>query len=148
MIAVLREAAELVGAADMQLLIEVSEPSGRPADMVRRVDHPAIGINWDPAAAFLGGEDRPYPDGFAMLRPYIRHVHFKDARVDPQTGEREMLLDGVIDWRGALRDLASDGFDGFISIETHFRPKVAGTRGCVDRARALVDEVRNIVSSA
>lgn len=148
MVGVMREAAEMAGAAGMKLLIEVSEPSSRPADLVRRADHPALGINWDPVAAFLGGEDRPYPEGFALLRPYIRHVHFKDGRKNPETGEREMLLDGVIDWRGGLRDLAADGFDGFISVETHFRPKVAGTKACLDRLRSLVAEVRSVVPAA
>ncbi len=141
MIDVLREAAVMVAEADMQLLVEVTEPTGRPADMVRRVDHPAIGINWDPVAAFQGGEDRPFPDGFDLVRPYIRHVHFKDGRIDPATGARESVAHGVIDWRGALRTLVADGFDGFISIETHFRPKVAGTRSCLDRLRALVEEI-------
>jgi sugar phosphate isomerase/epimerase len=109
--------------------------------MVRRVDHPALGINWDPATAYIGGEDVPYPDGFEHVRPYIRHVHFKDARTNPTTGKREWLLDGIIDWRSAFRDLQHDGFDGFISIETHFRPKVAGTLSCVERVRSLLAEL-------
>jgi sugar phosphate isomerase/epimerase len=146
MIAVLREAADMVAAAGMQLLVEVTEPTARPTDMVRRADHPALGLNWDPVAAFLGGDDRTYPEGFAAARPYIRHVHFKDGRINPQTGEREMLADGVLDWRGTLRDLAADGFDGFLSVETHFRPKVAGTRSCLDRLRTLVDEVQSVTA--
>lgn len=146
MIQILRHAAEKVGAEGMQLLIEVSEPCSRPAEMVRRVNHPAMGINWDPAAAYEGGEDVPYPDGFEQVRPYIRHIHFKDARTNPETGKREWLLNGIIDWRGALRDLQQDGFDGFISIETHFRPKVAGTFGCVQRARSLLLETGALAS--
>jgi sugar phosphate isomerase/epimerase len=142
MIQVLRYATEKVAAEGMQLLIEISEPCSRPADMVRRVDHPAIGINWDPASAYIGGgEDVSYPDGFEHVRPYIRHIHFKDARINPDTGKREWLVNGIIDWSGALRDLKQDGFDGFISVETHHRPKVAATLGCVERVRSLLKEI-------
>lgn len=144
MIDALREAAAMVGAAGMRMLVEVTEPTARPADMVKRVNHPAAGINWDPVAAFIGDEDDVYPGGFELVRPYIGHVHFKDGRTNPATGEREMVMNGIIDWRGALRDLAADGYDGFMSVETHFRPKVAGTRGCLDRLRHLVDEAKSL----
>src|SRR5215207_7779952 len=66
----MRYAADKVAEAGLTLNIEVSELSRRTADIVRRVHHPALGINWDPGAAFQGGEDVPYPDGFDQLRPY------------------------------------------------------------------------------
>jgi sugar phosphate isomerase/epimerase len=34
----------------------------------------------------------------------------------------------MIDWAGQLRALSEDGFDGFLTIETHFEPKVAGSK--------------------
>lgn len=140
MIQVLRHAAGKVGEAGMQLVMEVSEPSERPADIARRVNHPAFGINWDPANAYDGGEDVCYPDGFEQVRPWIRHVHFKDART-LENGKRAWLLDGVIDWRGALTTLKEDGFDGLLTVETHFRPKVKGTYALLQRLRSLLEEI-------
>jgi len=135
---VLRHATEQVAAAGLTLNIEVSELTRRSADICRRVNHPALGINWDPGNAFIGGEDRPYPDGFAQARPFIRHVHFKDGRVNPITGEREWVVDGVIDWASAFADLAADGFDGYVSVETHVRPKIESSLRCLQRLRRLL----------
>jgi sugar phosphate isomerase/epimerase len=135
---IVRYAAEKVAAAGLKLNVEVSEPSLRCADLVRRVNHPAFGVNWDPGAAYMGGEDAPYPDGYAQLRPYVRHVHFKDVRKAPATGEREVVVDGVIDWMGALRTLRDDGFDGWISVETHRRPKVDSTYRVLRRLQSMV----------
>jgi sugar phosphate isomerase/epimerase len=135
---IMRYAAETVAAAGLELNIEVSEPSLRSADLVRRVQHPALGINWDPGAAFQGGEDLPFPDGFNQLRPYIRHVHFKDVMLEPGTGSRLVVVDGVLDWAGAFAALRDDGFDGYISVETHRRPKVESTYRMLQRLRGLV----------
>jgi sugar phosphate isomerase/epimerase len=136
---IMRFAAEKVAAAGLKLNVEVSEPSLRCADLVRRVDHPAFGVNWDPGAAYMGGEDAPYPDGYAQLRPYVRHVHFKDVRKSPATGAREVVVDGVINWPDALRALRADGFDGWISVETHRRPKVDSTYRMLRRLQAMLE---------
>jgi sugar phosphate isomerase/epimerase len=141
-IQVMRYAAEKVAEAGLMLNIEVSEPSQRTADLVRRVDHPALGINWDPGAAYQGGEEVPYPDGFSQLRSFIRHVHFKDVTTEPGTGARTVVVDGVIDWRGAFAALREDGFDGYISVETHRRPKIDSTYRMLERLRRLVPEAR------
>ena len=137
---VLRYAAEKVAAAGLTLNIEVSELTRRSADVCRRVNHPALGINWDPGNAFIGGEDRPYPDGFELARPYIRHVHFKDGLIDPISGKRAWVVDGIIDWANAFADLERDGFDGYISIETHVRPKIESSLRCLQRLRGLLHQ--------
>jgi sugar phosphate isomerase/epimerase len=139
---IVRYASDKVAAAGLTLNVEVSEPSQRCGDLVKRVNHPAFGVNWDPAAAFQGGEDVPYPNGYAQLRPYVRHVHFKDVQVDPSTGRRAVVVDGTIDWRGALRALEGDGFDGYISVETHRRPKVDSTYRMLRRLQGLLEEMQ------
>jgi len=137
----MRHAAEKVAAAGLTLNIEVSELTRRSADLCRRLDHPALGINWEPGNAFIGGEEPPYPDGFELARPYIRHVHFKDGHIDPVSGQRAWVVDGVIDWPGAIASLKQDGFDGYISVETHVRPKLESTLRCLERLRRLVHGV-------
>ena len=139
---IIRYAAEKIAAAGLTLNVEVSEPSQRCGDLVKRVNHPAFGVNWDPGAAFQGGEDVPYPDGYAQLRPSVRHVHFKDVDVDRGTGTRTVVVDGVIDWAGALRALKADGFDGYISVETHRRPKVDSTYRMLRRLQDLIADVQ------
>lgn len=140
---IMRYATEKVATAGLKLNVEVSEPSLRCADLVRRVNHPAFGVNWDPGAAYMGGEDAPYPAGYAQLRPYVRHVHFKDVHKSPETGERAVVVDGVIDWPGALKALKADGFDGYISVETHRRPKIESTFQMLRRLQTLVAETES-----
>ena len=82
----------------------------------------------------------PYPDGFEQFRPFIRHVHFKDVTTEPATGARTVVVDGVIDWRGAFAALRSDSFDGYISVETHRRPKIDSTFQMLQRLRGLIAE--------
>lgn len=145
-IQVMRHAAERVAAAGLTLNIEVAEATRRSVDVVRRVNHPALGINWDPANAFNGGEDDVFPSGFEMARPFIRHVHFKDVRCDPDTGARPWSLEGgAMNWQPMLAALEHDSFDGFISVETHFRPKVRSTQRTLERLRALIRDVTAVV---
>ena len=138
-IQVIRHAATLVGQAGLTLALEPHSPSAHVADLVRRVDHPALGLNWDPANSYAAGEDVPFPDGYTHVRGLVRHVHFKDALQDPLTGRRTWTLaNGVIDWTGAIAALHADGYQGYVSVETHVRPKVEGSRHTVERVRRLI----------
>src|SRR5690606_36742884 len=131
LIALLHQAAELAGAAGMELLIEGeagfwADTGARTAAIVQAVDHPALGINWDPGNAYEAG-DLPYPDGYEAVRPYVRHVHFKDVR-RLEDGAYRYAVHGAIDWQRQIAALRADGYDGYISVETHMEPKVAAAR--------------------
>lgn len=139
----LRRAAEVVGAAGLQLLVEVEEgfwadTGSRTAAMIRAVNHPALGVNWDPGNALPAG-DVPYPDGYQTVREYVRHVHFKDVAVGPD-GSAHYVVEGEIDWRGQIRALAEDDYDGYIAVETHMQPKVTSARAVLERLQALIAE--------
>jgi len=144
----LRRAAELVAAHDLQLVIETEagfwgDTGGNTAALVRAVDHPALGINWDPGNVVAAGAE-PYPAGYAAVRGMVRHVHFKDARPAPggEPGDEPVwAVDGVIDWAGQIDALAADGYQGYISIEHHMRPKVASARASLERLRMLIAQI-------
>ena len=138
---ILTRAAERAGSMGIQLAVENEEgfwgdTGERTADLVRAVGHPALGINWDPANAYCAG-DEPFPAGYHAVRDLVRHVHFKDARRKAD-GTAEYVATGEIDWAGQMRALAADGYDGFISVETHLRPKVGAARELLDRLRGLI----------
>lgn len=78
------------------------------------------GVLWDPGNAWFSGWDRqPFADQYALLREHIVHVHVKD----PIGGDRYTRLgDGEVDWPGIVNRLAADGFGGWVSLETHWRP--------------------------
>jgi sugar phosphate isomerase/epimerase len=141
----LRDAAEQAEAAGLLLVIENeagfwADTGARTAEIVRSVAHPSLKVNWDPGNAFFSG-DLPYPPGYAAVRDYVGHVHFKDAR-RAADGQPDYVLEGQIDWAGQIRALALDGYQGFISVETHTRPKVAGTRFLVERLAGLIQAAK------
>jgi sugar phosphate isomerase/epimerase len=106
--------------------------------MLEAVDHPALGVIWDPANASILGET-PYPDGYQGLpRDRIVHVHAKDCVVTGHTPRWGALGEMGIDWRGQLAALVRDGYKGAISLETHWR----GPNG--DRLEASIICGRNL----
>ncbi len=144
---ILKHGAERAGAAGVQLLIEVSDKSSRVADLVRRIDHPSLAVSWTPASAYAAGDHTSFPDGYASVRPYVRHVHFKDVIVDA-SGHYEWAMNGLIDWRGQIKSLADDYYDGYISVEPHVRPKINGVIETLDRVRGLIHEFAPASASA
>jgi len=141
----LRRAAAKVGEEGLQLVAEVrvnswGDSAADIAAIAQAVNHPSFGINWDPANAYCGGDDRPYPDGYRTVGPWVRHVHFKDAVSEPD-GSRHYALEGAIDWQGQIEALVADNYQGYISIETHLRPKLANVRRATERLRRLVASI-------
>jgi sugar phosphate isomerase/epimerase len=91
--------------------------------LLRDVDSPNLRANWDPCnAAVL--KEVPYPDGYREVEGLFPHMHIKDAKRDPQSGELSWVPvgSGFIDWRGQLKALHEAGYAGSMSLETHFRP--------------------------
>jgi sugar phosphate isomerase/epimerase len=108
------------------------------ARMLAAVDHPSLGLIWDPANASLLGEV-PYPDGYERLPRHRNvHVHAKDCVVNGHTPTWGPLGEMAVDWRGQIAALARDGYRGAISLETHWR----GTNG--DRLEASTICGRNL----
>lgn len=139
---VLMRAAEKAKAADKQLALENeagywADGGERTAAILESVNHPNLGANWDPANAFIAGEN-PYPDGYQQIAPWVRHVHFKDAVRDSR-GIARYAGEGQIDWSGQIQALNRDGYTGYISIEPHLSPKIAAARLMLERLIKLID---------
>jgi len=80
---------------------------------------------WDPGNDIGDPEGEvPYPDGYNYVRGRILHIHVKDAvRIDIGKAEPRPIGEGDVDYIGQLRALKEDGYNGFLSLETHWRPK-------------------------
>ena len=68
----------------------------------------------------------PYPDQSAReywdhVKDHVSHVHIKDSRRNPDTGEEEYCWpgEGEGDLAYVLRDLQAMEYDGYLSIEPH-----------------------------
>lgn len=141
MLDLLRLAAQRAETEGLELVLENeagfwADTGAHTAELVRLVNHPALKVNWDPGNAYFAC-DQPFPEGYNAVRPYVRHVHFKDAGTGPM-GEPEYLVKGQIDWEGQIRALAADGYEGHISVETHTWPKVAATQALLQRLQVLI----------
>lgn len=82
---------------------------------------------WDPANHIQDVEGdalRPYPEGYELLKKDVVHVHVKDAiRMGDGTAPNVFLGQGLANWEAHLKGLRNDGYDGFVSLETHVDPK-------------------------
>ncbi len=142
LVEILYRAAERIGAAGLALAIEVedgfwADTGANTAALLSAVNHPALRVNWDPGNAFQAGES-PFPEGYAHIRDTITHVHFKDI-VEEANGFFEYRVEGAIDWSGQIKALVDDGYDGFISVETHMSPQVANARAATRRLLRLIE---------
>ena len=124
----LAKAAELAGRNGITLMIEneydlnvgTAKELGR---ILRDVNSPHLRANWDLANAAMM-KDVPFPDGYREVAGFISHVHVKDVKRDPASGQLSWapVGTGIIDWPGQLKALRDAQYQGTLSIETHFRP--------------------------
>jgi sugar phosphate isomerase/epimerase len=87
---------------------------------------PAIRLVWDPCNEVFAEEGiTPFPDAYKLVAPWVLHVHVKDAKRDPRTNEPHVVCvgEGMVDWKGQLRTLLSKDYQGYASLETHWRPQ-------------------------
>jgi sugar phosphate isomerase/epimerase len=111
------------------------------ARVLAALDHPNLKVVWDPANALMAGEN-PFPEGYSQLPPArIAHVHAKDCLREDGKLMWGPLANGVIDWRGQVAALARDGYQGWLSLETHWGgptgDKLEASRICGRNLKAL-----------
>lgn len=115
------------------------------ARLLDEVDRPNCGANWDPANHFTYRPE-DFHAGYEALGDRIVHVHIKDRAVDEQGNCRTVPPGrGMVDWPGQLRALIDDGYDGLAVVETHFTPRVAGSRACVEAVLGILNELGEAV---
>jgi sugar phosphate isomerase/epimerase len=75
------------------------------------------------------------------VKDLVAHVHVKDMAFSGGKLVTVAPGDGIIDWQGQLVALAADGYRGFVTVETHFGPKVAASRRSVTWVREALAEL-------
>jgi sugar phosphate isomerase/epimerase len=82
---------------------------------------------WDPCnALYAAADEEPFPVGYDAIRGRLVHVHLKDAlrRPDDENARLTPLGEGTVRVSEQLRALVHDGYTGYVSLETHWRPDV------------------------
>ncbi len=102
---------------------------------IDEINRPCVRAIWDPANE-LYAEDgvTPYPAGYETLKDVMIHGHMKDGAPD-ENGEMQSVPvgEGLIDWRGQFERYLADGYDGYLTLETHWRPKEALSESLLNR---------------
>jgi L-ribulose-5-phosphate 3-epimerase len=140
----LREATERVGGADKLLGLENEHACNiatgkEAARYLDRIPDRTLGLIWDPGnIAALGVQ--PTVDEFDAVSGRIHHVHVKDAVSLDEADGFTVIGDGIVDWTLQLRLLAKQGYDGTMSLETHFDldgKREPATRACAAALQAI-----------
>ncbi|MGD9498334.1 MAG: sugar phosphate isomerase/epimerase family protein [Armatimonadota bacterium] len=151
LVADLRETAALAAECGVTVAVE-NEPicyaatGGSLAKLLDEIDHPNCGANWDPANHFVY-HPQDFRRGYEALGERIVHVHVKDHAVDA-AGKRSTVPPGrgEVDWPGQVRALRDDGYTGLMVVETHFTPRVAASRACVEALLAILQDMGEAVA--
>jgi len=100
------------------------------------LDSSRVRAIWDPANVCFDTDDveTPFPEGYRAIRPYIIHVHVKDCQKHMQGNvEHTPVGKGDVGWKEQFEQLAKDGYEGYASLETHWRTSEQLTDGLVER---------------
>jgi sugar phosphate isomerase/epimerase len=108
-------------AADRHVMVcvETHDDWSNPAHMaevMKRVGHPSIAVNWDIMHPVRQG-GATMDEAFALLKPYVRHVHFHDGLTRQDQLVMTPIGQGEIDHRRAVQLLRDASYAGYLSGE-------------------------------
>lgn len=141
----LQKATEIVKASGKNLGLENEHAcnigSGIEAKWyLDRISDPTLGLIWDPGNIAALGEV-PDKAQYDAVADRILHVHVKDGNAIP--AETFVVPgEGVCDWENQLRWLYEGGYEGPLSLETHFSLDgsiEAGTRKIAEAMHSLAE---------
>lgn len=120
----IRPLADEAGADDIQVCLEtqggVSATGAMAADLIRLIDRPNVGVNYDTANVIFYGEVRPETD-IAAAAPLINHLHIKDQIGGPGVWNFPAIGTGEVDFGPVFAALDGVRFTGPCSIELEFQ---------------------------
>lgn len=134
----IRILADVAGGLGLQLLLETGQETAKDlALFLGELNHPQVGLNFDPANMILYGKGDPVAS-LRILAPWIHHVHIKDARhaQTPGTWGREMPWgDGEVGGAAFVRALREAGFSGALAVERE------GGANCLHDVRLAIERL-------
>ena len=132
-------------AGHLRTLIELAAPAGirvgveneasciiASADetlaLIPRMPKTGWGVIWDPCNALYVPEGtQPVTKLFPQLYPSVIHIHIKDAARRKTPGADKLLAEcvpvglGDVNWRDHFAEIRRLGYQGMLSLETHWR---------------------------
>ncbi|MGD8785914.1 MAG: sugar phosphate isomerase/epimerase family protein [Phycisphaerales bacterium] len=108
------------GEKDIMLLLETGQETAEELrEFLEKLNHPALGVNFDPANMILYDKGDPI-EAVRTLAPWIKHIHIKDANRTTQPGTWGAEVpwgDGEVGTEAFLNALKEIGYEGALAIE-------------------------------
>lgn len=93
--------------------------------IVKLVESPWIGVNWDTGNSYLAGIEDPY-EGLEQVRDYVYHIHAKDINMEQSEAERGKVTgtpvgcacgQGVVNWDKVIEICEPLNREIYMSVE-------------------------------
>lgn len=117
--------AEICEKYDVTCVLE-SDPSvhastpEKLAELLKVINHPRIRALFDPGnEVWVTG--KASENAYEVLKPYIAHIHIKDADIIDGKPDAVKVGAGLVDYKGLFKKLIADGYSGNVMLETHYR---------------------------
>ena len=104
--------------------------------LIEMVDHPRLGVNFDPANVNSAGADS-VADA-KRVADHITHTHAKDSRRTTDGWEETVLGEGDVDFPSLIAAYRDAGFDGWLCIE---RERSENTADDIRRSKEFLDGI-------
>jgi sugar phosphate isomerase/epimerase len=136
----LQRLADVAARRGITLLMETGQETAECLrTLLEEIEHPALGVNFDPANMILYDRGDPV-DAVRVLGRWIRHVHVKDAVRTSRPGAWGTEVpwgEGEAGDARLLDALAAAGFDGTLAVERESgEDRLGDVRRAVARLRA------------
>jgi sugar phosphate isomerase/epimerase len=83
---------------------------GETLAFVQRLDHPAVGVNFDIGSLHMNGERENGGEWFAKVGAFVSHVHISEPHLAPAPRDER-------DFEELARQILAQRYDGWFSIE-------------------------------
>lgn len=104
--------------------------------LIEMVDHPRLGVNFDPANVNSAGSDA-VADA-KRVAAHITHTHAKDSRRTADGWQETVLGEGDVDFPSLIAAYRDAGFDGWLCIE---RERSENTADDIRRSKEFLDGI-------
>lgn len=93
--------------------------------IVKLVDSPWIGVNWDTGNSYLAGSEDPY-EALNVVKDHVLHIHAKDISMEQGTAQRGSVTgtpvgcacgEGVVNWDAIAEIMEPVDREIFLSVE-------------------------------
>jgi len=135
--------ADNAGEHNVTLLMETGQESADELrEFLEKINHPALGVNFDPANMIMYDKGNPI-EAVAILAPWIKHVHIKDALRTRQPGTWGLDVPwgtGEVGQTEFLKSLKQAEYKGALAIEREAgNDRLGDIKSAIEKLKAFKD---------